>query len=173
VESAKGPGAAAVSKPTQGTMAQTAGAQSAAGAAAGFVFPAESLPPHAIPQTPLPRGVNFPAGLTGDPARGQKIYSSNACIACHYIEGNPMSVGKIGPNLTHIGTRHTIAGAQYPNTPEYMARWIKNSRAMKPGSLMPTLGRNETDPITKQRVTVGGLDDQQIADIVAYLQALK
>jgi cytochrome c oxidase subunit 2 len=173
VESAKGPAAEGVSKPSQATMAQTAGAQSAAGASPGFVFPRESLPNYAIPQMPMPKGVNFPAGLKGDPARGQKIYSSSACIACHYIAGNPMSVGKVGPSLTHVGTRYTIAAAQYPNTPEYMARWIKNARAMKPGSLMPTLGQGETDPITKQRVTVGGLTDQQIADIVAYLEALK
>jgi cytochrome c oxidase subunit 2 len=173
VDSATGPGAAGRSKPTQGTMAQTAGAQSAAGASPGFVFPRESLPDYFIPQIPMPKAVNFPAGLKGDPARGQKIYSSSACIACHYINGNPMSVGRVGPNLTHVGTRYTLAGAQYPNTPEYMARWIKNARALKPGSLMPTLGQNETDPITKQRVTVGGLTDQQIADIVAYLEALK
>ena len=44
---------------------------------------------------------------------------------------------------------------------------------MKPGVLMPTLGLNQTDPITKMKVTAGGLSDQQIADIVAYLQALK
>jgi cytochrome c oxidase subunit 2 len=44
---------------------------------------------------------------------------------------------------------------------------------MKPGSQMPTLGQGETDPITGMKVTMGGLTDQEIADIVAYLQALK
>jgi len=163
----------AVSKPTQGTMAQTAAAEAAATPVGGFVFPREQLPDYFVPSALLPANVSFPQGLQGDATRGQKIYSSSACIACHAIAGNPMSVGRVGPNLTHIGTRYTIAGAQYPNTPEYMARWIKNSRAMKPGSLMPTLGAGEVDPITKQKVTAGGLTDQQIADIVAYLQALK
>ena len=172
-EPAKGPGDKVRSEPTQGTMAQTAGAQAAASGVAGFVFPRESLPDYAIPTQAIPKAVSFPAGLKGDPARGQQIYSSNACIACHAISGNPMSVGKVGPDLTHIGTRYTIAGAQFPNTPEYLARWIKNARAMKPGSLMPTLGKGQRDPITKQTVTAGGLTDQQIADIVAYLQALK
>ena len=138
-----------------------------------YVFPRERFEKYNVPTTPVPTNVRFPSGLQGDAARGQQIYSRSACIACHYIEGNPMSVGKVGPNLTHIGSRYTIASAQYPNSPEYMARWIKNARALKPGSLMPTLGQNETDPITKQRVTVGGLTDQQIADIVAYLQALQ
>ena len=46
---------------------------------------------------------------------------------------------------------------------------------MKPGSAMPTLGLGERDPITGATVTagLGGLTDQQIADIAAYLQALR
>jgi len=44
---------------------------------------------------------------------------------------------------------------------------------MKPGIIMPTLGQGELDPVTKVRVPANGLTDQQIADIVAYLQALK
>jgi cytochrome c1 len=51
--------------------------------------------------------------------------------------------------------------------------WLKNSRAMKPGVTMPTLGLGQRDPVTKQPVRLGGLTDQQIADIAAYLQALK
>jgi cytochrome c oxidase subunit 2 len=89
------------------------------------------------------------------------------------IEGNPMSRGIIGPNLTHVASRLTLASGMYPNDTKHLALWIKNSRAMKPGSLMPTLGKGQRDPITKQTVSMGGLDDQQIADIVAYLMALK
>jgi hypothetical protein len=37
---------------------------------------------------------------------------------------------------------------------------------------MPAIGRREYDPVTKARLPAG-LDDQQIADLVAYLQALK
>jgi len=138
-----------------------------------YAFPRERFEKYNVPTTPVPTAVRFQGGLQGDAARGQQIYSRSACIACHYIEGNPMSVGKVGPNLTHVGSRYTIAGAQYPNSPEFMVRWIKNARLMKPGSLMPTLGQGETDPITKQKVAAGGLTDQQIADIAAYLQALQ
>jgi len=84
-----------------------------------------------------------------------------------------MSMGVTGPNLTHFGSRATIGAGTFPNTPAYLALWIKNARAMKPGILMPTLGKNEYDPQLKQAVTTGGLDDQQIADIVAYLTSLK
>jgi cytochrome c oxidase subunit 2 len=46
---------------------------------------------------------------------------------------------------------------------------------MKPGVAMPTLGLGQRDPITGATVSagLGGLTDQQIADIVAYLQALR
>ena len=42
-------------------------------------------------------------------------------------------------------------------------------------AFMPTLGVDEYDPVLKAKVTsaTGGLTDQQIADIVAYLTALK
>ncbi|HVF39705.1 MAG TPA: cytochrome c oxidase subunit II [Gemmatimonadaceae bacterium] len=140
----------------------------------GYTFPREQAEfDYAKPQTPVPGGLTFTKGLTGNAARGQQVYSSAACIGCHVIAGNPMSVGNVGPNLTHFGSRSTIGAGTFPNTPAYLALWLKNSRAMKPGVLMPTLGKNEYDPQLKTRVTTGGLDDQQIADIVAYLTALK
>jgi cytochrome c oxidase subunit 2 len=84
-----------------------------------------------------------------------------------------MSQGIIGPDLTHIGSRYTIAGGYYPNDAKHLAHWIKNARAMKPGVLMQTLGKGEYDPIMKKAVTLGGLTDAQIADITAYLLSLK
>ena len=84
-----------------------------------------------------------------------------------------MSMGMLGPNLTHVGSRFTIGSGLYANDARHLALWIKNARRMKPGSFMPTLGKGEYDPITKQTMSAGALDDQQIADIVAYLQALK
>ena len=53
-----------------------------------------------------------------------------------------------------------------------LARWVKNAEHMKPGSLMTTLGAGQYWPSMKQTRTTG-LDDRQIADIVAYLMALK
>jgi cytochrome c oxidase subunit 2 len=137
-------------------------------------FAREALPPHAVPRTPLPRGIPFQDNLAGDATRGGQLFASGigGCIGCHAVRGVPTAVGTIGPNLTHFGGRTTIAAAFYPNEPRYLARWIKNARAMKPGVVMPALGRSEYDPVTKQRLTAG-LDDQQIADLVAYLQSLK
>ena len=141
----------------------------------GYIFPHEQVPDYAIPHSPIPAGLKFTAGLTGNAQRGQKIFSSSACIGCHSIAGNPAAMGTTGPNLTHVGSRLTIAAGLFPNAAAYMALWIKNARAMKPEIIMPTLGLDEYDPVLKAKVTAatGGLTDQQFADIVAYLTALK
>jgi cytochrome c oxidase subunit 2 len=104
-----------------------------------------------------------------------QTFSSSACIGCHTVAGNPSALGNSAPNLTHVGSRATLGAGSFPNTPAYLALWIKNARKMKPGIIMPTLGLNEYDPQQKTQVTkaMGGLDDQQIADIVAYLSSLK
>ena len=142
---------------------------------AGFTsWPHDSLPAYVIPNMPLPADIRFDDALQGDAARGADLLTrgQGACLGCHTIRGNPSMVGTIGPNLTHVATRSTIAGGLYPNDARHLARWIKNSRKMKPGVLMPTIGLNEYDPVVGTSMKVG-LTDQQIADIVAYLQALK
>ena len=135
-------------------------------------FSADKLPAYTVPTMPIPDGITFTTGLTGDAARGQQIYSRSSCIGCHAIAGNPMSQGVIGPNLTHVGSRLTIAAGLYPNDERHLALWIKNARVMKPGVIMPTLGKGEFDPVLGTTLK-SGLSDQEIADIVAYLHALK
>lgn len=151
----------------------TALVNSAAPAPVGFIFPREQLDSSFAPTAVAPASISFTAGLTGDATRGQQVYSRSACIGCHKINGNPMSAGNIGPNLTHFGTRYTLGSAVYANTTENLVRWIKNAPAMKPGSKMPAIGTGEYNPAIKAKVTIGGLSDQQIADVAAYLQALK
>jgi cytochrome c oxidase subunit 2 len=180
---ATGPGSTTTAPnapPTMNMPAHDMSTMGGAGAAtvqqAGFVsFPRDKLPPYVIPKTPIPAGITFDESLKGDPQRGLAAISSGvgACIGCHTIAGNPAMMGVIGPNLTHIASRTTIAAGNYPNDTKHLSLWIKNARWMKPGVLMPTLGAFQRDPVTKQTVPKTGLTDQQIADIVAYLQALK
>jgi cytochrome c oxidase subunit 2 len=149
----------------------TAGVQQA-----GYVsFPREKVPSHVMPKTTVPPGMSFDESLVGDAERGRAFVSQGGggCVACHTIAGNPMMMGVIGPNLTHIGGRTTIAAGLFPNDKKHMSLWIKNSRWMKPGVIMPTLGAFQRDPVTGQTIPKTGLTDQQIADIVAYMQALK
>jgi cytochrome c oxidase subunit II len=140
-----------------------------------WAFPREKIPPHVVPQTPIPAGLSIPDNViaAGDAQRGFTTYSRSACIGCHKIRGNPSSMGILGPDLTHVGSRYTLAGGLFPNDPKHLAHWIKNARAMKPGSLMQTLGKGERDPIMGITVEAGGLTDEQIADITAYLLSLK
>ena len=148
-------------------------------AVTGYVFPVDQLPDHVIPKTPIPAGLTFDdaALAAGDAQRGFALYSNTSCIGCHRIRGNARSLGVIGPDLTHIGSRHTIGAGLFPNDARHMALWIKNARKMKPqwmgSATMFTLGRGEFDPITKTIVQQGGLTDAQIGDIVAYLRTLK
>ena len=135
-------------------------------------FPREQMPQHAIPQTPIPASIAFDPTLKGDPANGFMLVSRGTCIGCHMIQGVPGMVAQIGPNLTHVGSRNTIGGGLFPNDTRHLGSWIKNSRAMKPGVTMPTLGKGQYDPVVKQRMSIG-LTDQQVADVVAYLQSLK
>jgi cytochrome c oxidase subunit 2 len=140
---------------------------------AGFVaFPRERMPAYTIPRTPTPPTLSFDTTLKGDPASGANLVARGSCIGCHTIKGVPGMVGTTGPDLTHVGTRNTIAGGLFPNDTRHLALWIKNSRAMKPGVLMPTQGKGQYDPVVKATMGIG-LTDQQIADVVAYLQALK
>ena len=94
----------------------------------------------------------------GSPAeRGRELFARSACIACHTIDGIPQARGTVGPNLTHVGSRTTIAGALLPNTADYLRRWIANAPSLKPGSLMPPMP----------------LEGADLAALVAYLQTLQ
>ena len=157
------------------TVAAAAAAPSApAQPALGYVFPASQLPDHVVPKTPLPAALQFDDALLaqGDPVRGQQAFMLGGCIGCHAINGNPMAVSNVGPNLTHFASRHTLGGGLFPNDDHHLARWIKNAKALKPGAQMNVIGIGEYDPILKGPVTAG-LTDAQIADVVAYLRALK
>jgi len=158
------PSAGAPATPATGAAA-TITAVSSPGLVASL-FP--QIPDHAVPKTPIPSGLTFQSGLTGDVERGRQLYARSPCVGCHVIQG--VSMSPVGPTLTHVGSRTTIAAGLYPNDAEHLARWIKNAPAMKPGAIMPPQGKGIRDPRTN---AAGTLDDAQIADIVAYLLALK
>ena len=135
-----------------------------------FAFPRDSAPEHVIPDGRVPRDLALTGEPVGDATRGRELYSRSACIGCHRIRGNPTSVGILGPELTHVGSRITIGAGMYPNDARHLALWVKNAQKMKPGNLMPPFGAGERDARTG---AAGTMTDQQIADIVAYLLSLK
>jgi cytochrome c oxidase subunit 2 len=130
-------------------------------------FPRSNLPTWVVPKTPTPAALTFDQSVTGDAARGATLFKTAPCIACHTVRGVPTAAGIIGPNLTHVGSRTTIAGGLYPNDLKHLQLWIKDAPEMKPGSLMPLFGKAE------KGATPGVYTDQQIADLAAYLSSLK
>lgn len=103
-------------------------------------------------------------GVTGSVDEGRVLFGQKGCAGCHTIEGYYPGV-TIGdpdfPNLTNFGQRTTIAAGVLENTPENLARWLRDPQEVKPTNYMPTLW-SEDDP----------LREEQIADLVAYLLSL-
>ena len=58
------------------------------------------------------------------------------CPLCHSIGGTNAS-GKVAPDLTHFGSRRSIAAGTAPNRRGHLAAWIVDPQHMKPGSNMP------------------------------------
>lgn len=89
--------------------------------------------------------------------RGQAAFVANGCTACHTIRGIPAG-GRIGPDLTHVGSRLQIGAATLPNEPEALVRWIGQTDRIKPRVHMPAF-----------RALTG--DD--LSALAAYLVSLK
>ncbi|WP_082584509.1 cytochrome c oxidase subunit II [Noviherbaspirillum sp. Root189] len=66
-----------------------------------------------------------------------KQYFMHACAQCHTIRGT-QAAGKLGPDLTHVGSRYSIAAGTLPNNVGAFAGWIAGSQHIKPGNQMPS-----------------------------------
>ena len=81
-----------------------------------------------------------PAPEPADPVqhRGQQVFLENACVLCHAIQGTP-AAGQVGPDLTHLASRLTLAAGTLPNTKGDLAGWITDPQRIKPGNHMATV----------------------------------
>jgi cytochrome c oxidase subunit II len=70
-------------------------------------------------------------------AAGRKLFEEYGCDGCHAIRGH-LAGGAIGPDLTHFGSRRTLAAGTLPMTGDAIARFVRDPSAIKPGSLMPS-----------------------------------
>ena len=76
------------------------------------------------------------APKSGLQRRGEQVFLNGACSSCHTIRGTSAR-GFVGPDLTHLASRTTLAGLTIPNERSYLARWIVDSQHFKPGNQMP------------------------------------
>ncbi|CAN5622761.1 cytochrome c oxidase subunit II [soil metagenome] len=110
--------------------------------------------------------------LSGDAAAGQELFNENfdvrstvveegadayACASCHAVQPGLDVPLRTGPNLTHFASRTTFAGGTFENNAENLAAWLRNPHDVRPGSKMPALD----------------LSEDQISDLVAYLESLE
>ena len=95
-----------------------------------------------------------PAGTTA--GRGARTFIASGCGDCHAIRGTSAR-GDVGPDLTHLQLRPTLAALTLANTPANLARWIRDPQHFKPGSRMPDVR----------------LSDAAWASINAYLRTLR
>lgn len=68
--------------------------------------------------------------------RGRDLFLAAGCGACHAVRGTA-ATGRIGPDLTHVGGRRSIAAGTYPNNKGTLAGWIASSQHLKPNNRMP------------------------------------
>jgi cytochrome c oxidase subunit 2 len=98
-----------------------------------------------------------PARTPTDPdqAAGAEVFATQPCATCHAVAGTPAH-GRLGPDLTHLASRRTIAAGTLPNSRGNLAGWVADPQSLKPGALMP-------------RVT---LTPTELQVLVSYLQSL-
>lgn len=77
-------------------------------------------------------------------ARGRDVFLSSPCIMCHTIRGTQAG-SNVGPDLTHIASRQTIAAGTLANSRGQLAGWIVDSQSIKPGNRMPPNSLNPDD----------------------------
>ena len=90
-----------------------------------------------------------PKPVKADEQLGAKIYLERICTNCH--------LRSVGPDLTHVASRRTLAAGALENTPENLAAWLHDPDDFKPGSNMPNFK----------------LSDDEVRALVAYLETQK
>ena len=101
------------------------------------------LQPAATPRMPLAQA-------------GYNYVTQRECAMCHTIAGTPAS-GRVGPDLTHLASRRSLAAGTTPMGKGNLYGWVADPQSMKPGSKMPTVG----------------LEPDELHAVVAYLETLK
>jgi cytochrome c oxidase subunit 2 len=93
--------------------------------------------------------------------QGEQVFISAGCVFCHTVRGLDdkeidRSSVDLGPDLTHLNSRLTIAGASLAQNRGNLAGWIVDAQHVKPGSLMPNIY----------------IDSDELQALLAYLETL-
>jgi cytochrome c oxidase subunit 2 len=77
-------------------------------------------------------------------AHGREVFLSSSCGTCHTVRGTD-AAATVGPDLTHLASRRTIAAGTLPNDAAALRRWIRDPQALKPGANMPPSELSDAD----------------------------
>ncbi len=124
-----------------------------------------ALPPNEFTSWVAEQQADAREPVSADAIAGRELFfdtgllEQNSCINCHVIKGTD-AAARVGPDLTHFASREMFAGAMFEvDDEDAVFDWIKNTRAMKPGVVMP--------------VFEGLLTDEQIRQLTAYILSLE
>jgi cytochrome c oxidase subunit 2 len=85
------------------------------------------------------------------------VFGAEGCADCHQIRGTPAD-GHVGPDLTHLASRDSLAGDTIRNDEAHLRAWISDPQHVKPGNRMPA---------------VAGLTAADLDKLVSYLRSLE
>ena len=97
----------------------------------------------------------------GEPASspggsGLQLFMAKGCANCHEIRGTAAR-SHVGPDLTHVASRTTLAAGTIPNDRAHLREWLRDPQQLKPGAKMPQL------PLARRHLDA----------LVNYLEGLK
>jgi cytochrome c oxidase subunit II len=96
-----------------------------------------------------------PAGARA--RRGAELFRVHGCGACHAVRGTGAD-GTLGPDLTHVGSRVSLAAGILPNEPDAFRRWTAHSQAIKPEAHMPRFSMLPEDHLHALAAYLDGLE---------------
>lgn len=99
----------------------------------------------------------LPAVATPEQEAGRQAFLAQRCDACHAVRG-VTGDSRLGPDLTHVGSRLQLAAGTLPNTEAGRRQWIAHVQKLKSGARMPSYDR---------------LGDETIGAIAQWLGALR
>ena len=110
----------------------------------GFEHAKMAFTVRALPPTAFARWAAAALAPQALPASTGRTLFEGRCAVCHAVRGTTAG-GILGPDLTHVASRATIAAGLLPTSPASFDRWLAATQAVKPGALMPQvpLARDE------------------------------
>jgi len=89
--------------------------------------------------------------------RGRKVFIEKSYSACHTVRG-VAEEGRMGADLTHVGSRLHLGAGVLRNQPGALAGWVAHTQQHKPGARMPSFTH---------------IDAQSLEALAAWLEQLK